>query len=94
VNQVVLEATTPSTLSSSPNPSTYGQAVTFTAVAPSKLGAPLDGETDSFMKSKTLPGTGILRSGLATFTTPILNGGTNSITAVYGGDSNLIGSTP
>ena len=39
-------------------------------------------------------GTGTLNaSGVATFTTGLLSGGNNSITAVYGGDENFSGST-
>jgi hypothetical protein len=92
VNQLVLTATT-TTLSSSLNPSIYGQAVTFTAVLTSTLGAPPDGETVSFMKGKIVLGTGTLRSGSATFTTSTLAAGTNYITAVYGGDSTFSPST-
>jgi uncharacterized repeat protein (TIGR03803 family) len=80
---------TTTTLTSSPNPSTYGEAVTFTAtVAP----APPDGETVSFMKGKTVLGTGTLSSGSATFTTSTLKVGTTAVTAVYAGDSNFAGS--
>ncbi len=81
---------TTTTLSSSPNPSTYGQAVTLNAVvAP----APPDGETVVFMKGKTVLGTGTLSNGSASFTTSKLKVGTNSITAVYAGDSNFYTST-
>ena len=93
VNQVVLVATT-TILSSSPNPSSYGQAVTFTATVTSSLGAPPpDGETVSFMKGTTVLGTGALSGGSASFKTSTLPVGTNAIKAVYGGDSNLPGST-
>jgi hypothetical protein len=44
------------------------------------------------MKGKTVLGTGTLSRGSATFTTSTLKVGTNSITAVYGGDSNFAGS--
>jgi uncharacterized repeat protein (TIGR03803 family) len=85
--------TTTTTLTSSPNPSTYGQAVTFTAVVTSKSGVPPDGETVSFMKGKTVLGTGTLSGGTAKFTTSALPAGSNSITAVYAGDSNFAAST-
>jgi hypothetical protein len=45
------------------------------------------------MKSTTVLGTGSLSGGSASFTTSTLKVGTNSITAVYGGDSNFTGST-
>jgi uncharacterized repeat protein (TIGR03803 family) len=83
---------TTTTLTSSLNPSTYGQAVTFTAAVTSKLGAPPDGETVSFMEGKTVLGTGTLSGGSASFTTSTLKVGTNSITAVYAGDSNFASS--
>jgi uncharacterized repeat protein (TIGR03803 family) len=77
---------TTTTLTSSPNPSTYGEPVTFTAVvAP----APPDEETVSFMKGKTVLGTGLLSSGTATFVTSTLKVGTTTVTAVYGGDSDF-----
>ena len=91
VDQFVLAATT-TTLKSSPNPSKYGEAVTFTAVVSSSIGAPPDGETISFMKGKTLLGTGSLSDGSASFTTSTLKVGTTSVDAVYGGDSNFAGS--
>ncbi len=92
---VVFEVTPPTIttmmLTSSLNPSTHGQAVIFTAVVTSGTGAPPDGESVSlFLKSKVL-GTGLLSGGSASFTTSKLPVGTDSITAVYGGDSNLAG---
>jgi uncharacterized repeat protein (TIGR03803 family) len=80
---------TTTTLTSAPNPSTYGEAVTFTAVV---TPAPPDGETVSFMKGKTVLGTGSLSGGTATFVTSTLKVGTTSVTAVYGGDSNFAAS--
>jgi hypothetical protein len=91
VNQYVRQGFTTTALTSSPNPSIYGQAATFTAVVTSSLGAPPpDGETVTFI-TKVL-GTGTLSGGSASFTTSALPAGTNYIRAVYGGDSNLVGS--
>jgi Big-like domain-containing protein len=81
------------TLSSSLNPSTYGQNVTFTAKVTSSLGAPPDGETVTFKQGSTVLGTGTLSSGSASFSTSALAVGTKPITAVYPGDANLAGST-
>lgn len=92
VNQIVLEVTT-TTLSSSRNPSTHGQAVTFKAVVKSSIGVPPNGETVSFMNGTTVLGTGTLKSGLARLTTSTLAAGNNSITAVYSGDPDFGGST-
>jgi hypothetical protein len=83
-------ATTVTTLSSSPNPSTYGEAVTFTArVAP----APPDGETISFMEGTNALGTGTLSGGVAALSYSALPVGTSKITSVYAGDLSFNGST-
>jgi hypothetical protein len=92
VAKIDMRGATITTLSSSPNPSMYGQAVTFIAQVTSSLGAPPDGETVTFKKGATVLGTGTL-SGGSTSTTSTRPVGTNSINAVYGGDSNLVGST-
>src|ERR1035438_5617206 len=84
-----LPTLTATTLTSSPNPSTYGQAVTFTAVVTSKAGAPPDGETVSFMKGKTVLGTGTLSGGSTSFTTSKLKVGTTTVKAVYFSDANF-----
>jgi hypothetical protein len=93
VAKIDMRIVTTTTLTSSPNPSTQGQAVTFTASVTSSNGAPPDGETISFMKGKTVLGTGTLSGGSASFTTSTLLVGTNVVTAVYAGDSNFAGST-
>jgi uncharacterized repeat protein (TIGR03803 family) len=84
---------TATTLSSSPNPSLSGQAVTFTAVVTSGSGTPGNGETVSFIKGKTVLGTGTLSNGSSSFTISTLKVGTTSVAAVYGGDSRFSGST-
>jgi Bacterial Ig-like domain (group 3)/Beta-propeller repeat len=92
VIQVVLTATT-TTLSSSPNPSAYGQAVTFTATVTSSVGAPPDGETVTFMKGITVLGTKTLSGGSASFRISTLPAATSDIKVVYGGDSKFASST-
>lgn len=88
-----LTATT-TKLSSSLNPSTYGQAVTFKAVVTSQIGAPPNGELVTFMQGSKTLGTAGLSSGSATFVTSTLTtGGTDNIKAVYAGDSNFATST-
>jgi large repetitive protein len=87
LNQDV-QAPTTSTLTSSLNPSNYGNSVTFTAtVPPSGSSAPTG--TVSFLDGVTQIGTGTLAGnpGVATFTTSTLNVGTHPITANYAGDS-------
>ena len=88
----LLPKTTTTTLTSSPNPSIYGQSVTLKAEVMSTLGTPPDGETVAFMEGATVLGTGTLNSGSASFSTSTLKAGTNAITAVYGGDGTLAGS--
>ncbi|MGA7572657.1 MAG: Ig-like domain repeat protein, partial [Terriglobales bacterium] len=92
VNQFVLAATT-TTLTASPNPSKYGQAVTFTVRVTSSIGAPPNGEIVTFKKGTTVLGTGTLSGGTASFMTSTLKVGTNAIKAVYAGDSKFAGST-
>ncbi|MGD0988177.1 MAG: Ig-like domain repeat protein [Candidatus Sulfotelmatobacter sp.] len=88
---------TTTTISSSLNPSIYGQAVTFTAVVTSTLGAPPNGETVTFKQGATVLGTGTLSSGKATFTTTTLaatkSGASDNVKATYAGDSNFKTST-
>jgi poly(3-hydroxybutyrate) depolymerase len=81
---------TTTSLSSSQNPSIYGQAVTFTAVVTPQ---PPDGETVSFMRGATVLGTGLLSGGTAILMTSALPEGTGNVKAVYAGDSNFAGST-
>jgi hypothetical protein len=88
----IAAAVTTTILSSSPNPSTFGQPVTFTAAVTAGIGVPTDGGTVSFMKGKTVLGAGMLSGGSASFTTSTLKVGTTVVTAVYGGDSNFAGS--
>jgi Bacterial Ig-like domain (group 3)/Beta-propeller repeat len=93
VAKIDMRALTTTTLSSSLNPSIYGQAVTFTATITSSLGAPPNGEAVTFMKGTTVLGTGALSGGSASFTISTLPVGKGAIKAVYGGDPNFGGST-
>ena len=87
LNQDV-QAPTTATLTSSLNPSFYGNSVTFTAtIPPGGTTAPTG--TVSFLDGATPIGTGTLSGnpGVATFTTAALNMGTHSMTVSYAGDS-------
>jgi uncharacterized repeat protein (TIGR03803 family) len=84
---------TTTTLTSSPNPSIYGQAVTFIATVSSSLGAPPNGETVTFKQGSTVLGTGTLSGGSADFSTSALAVGTRSINAIYAGDATFDSST-
>lgn len=59
VTKIDVRVPTTTTLSSSPNPSIRGQAVTFMATVTSNLGAPTDGETVTFKKGPQVLGTGL-----------------------------------
>jgi hypothetical protein len=92
VNEFVLAATT-TALTSSPNPSVYGQPVMLSATVTSGSGSPADGETVTFKQGSSILGTGTLVGGVATFSTTTLGVGTKAVTAVYSGDSGFVGST-
>jgi len=75
---------TTTTLASLPNPSTYGEVATFTAVVtPAPNGST---ETVTFMQGKNVLGTEPLSGGSATFTISTLTPGNNTIRAMYNSD--------
>jgi len=87
LDQVVLQATSTATLSSSLNPSTEGQAVTFTAKISSPTVTPKGPVT--FTAGKTVLGTAQLSGGKATLTTSSLAVGSTKVTMTYDGNSNV-----
>ncbi len=96
VKAPALKAST-TTLESSNNPSTLGQAATFTAIvtAPSYQGTPtgtitftVDGQTQTPVALALVGG-----SDLAQFTTSTLSAGPHTISASYSGDTNVSPST-
>jgi len=89
----ITSTTTTLTPAPTPNPSIYGEPVTLSATVSSSGSAPADGENVIFMSGTTWLGTAQLASGVASLTTKALTVGTDSITADYGGDFNLVGST-
>jgi large repetitive protein len=89
------EVLTPTTtsLTSSPNPSLSGQAVTFTATVTTS-GASTPTGTVSFYDGASLLGSQALgANSQATYATSALASGAQSITATYSGDQNFAGST-
>jgi hypothetical protein len=93
VSQVVNQASTTTTLATT-SASVFGQSVTFTAtVAANSPGAGTANGTITFKNGSTIIGTGTLISGTATLSIASLAVGSNSITAVYGGDSSFVTST-
>jgi Bacterial Ig-like domain (group 3)/Beta-propeller repeat len=77
-------------LSSSPNPSTVGQTVTFTATVTVPQGAGVASGTIAFLEGTVALGMGTLNGdGLATFSTTALAAGDHIITAAYDGDNSF-----
>ena len=91
LNQVVKQATSAATLTSSPNPSIQGQAVTFTAKITSPTVVPTGPVT--FKVGNTVLGTAQLSGGKATFTTSTLPVGSTIVTVTYPWNSNIASSS-
>ena len=94
LTQTVNKAASSTTLTSSLNPSTLGKSVTFTikvvTVAPGS-GTPTG--TVTLKNGATTVGTTPLASGKATISTSALTHGAHSMTAVYSGSVDNLGST-
>jgi len=97
LNQTVAMAGTTTTVTSSPNPSTFGQAVTI--IITTKSAAPATGNptgTVTLSVDGKVFGTYTLDStkdSQAVLSTSTLATGSHRMTAVYGGDANYTGST-
>jgi hypothetical protein len=85
VSQVVVKYTTATSLTSSLNPSQFGQAVTFTATVAST--GPTPTGAVNFMDGTTKLGMVTLSGGVAKITKSTLAVGTHPITAQYLGDT-------
>jgi Bacterial Ig-like domain (group 3)/FG-GAP-like repeat len=83
ITQIVNKAGLTISLTSSLNPSTLGQPVTFTATLPSGATG-----TVTFTNGATVLGAPTLLNGTASVTTSSLPVGSDTITATYSGDSN------
>lgn len=87
VNQVIQQAISSATLTSSPNPSNQGEAVTFTATINSPTNSPTGPVT--FTAGSTVLGTVELKGRVAKLTISTLAVGSTTVTATYYGDSNI-----
>ena len=89
----IARAASTTTVSSSVNPSDFGQSVTFTATVSSGAGTPTG--TVQFKDNGTNLGAPLAlnASGVAQFTTSSLAAGTHTITAEYSGDANFLAGT-
>ncbi|REK90530.1 Ig-like domain repeat protein, partial [Streptomyces inhibens] len=92
--QTVGQASTTTSVTSSPDPSVVGQPVTFTAtVSPVAPGTGTPTGTVTFVISGGPTLTGTLSGGTASVTTSALGTGSHTVTATYGGDANFTGSS-
>ncbi len=80
---------TATALASSRNPSSLGQAVTFTATVTAQSGGTPTGTVSFYDGTTNIGGTNLNGSGVATFTTSGLAVGTHSMTATYNGGANF-----
>jgi hypothetical protein len=89
LTQTVNQATTTTTLNSTPNPSNFGQAMTLTAtLSPSSATGSI-----TFQDAGSTLGSSNINNGVATFTISALSTGAHPLAAIYGGDTNNMAST-
>jgi hypothetical protein len=91
LNQVINQTTSAAALTSSPNPSTQGESVTFTAKITSPTTTPSGPVT--FTAGKTTLATVELTNGKATFTTSTLAVGSTTVTVTYPWNSDISNSS-
>jgi hypothetical protein len=89
----ITSVTTAASLSSSSNPSQYGEAVTMAVSVASTVGTSVPTGTVAFTDGGTPLGTSQLSAGTATLSSSTLGVGTHSITATYSGDATHAGSS-
>jgi hypothetical protein len=89
VSQVVTKTSATMSMTSSKNPSNYGDVVTFTVTATGLAGLPNPSGSVTVSDGSTVLAVVALNgSGVATDTVQTLTAGSHSLTAVYGGDAN------
>jgi uncharacterized repeat protein (TIGR01451 family) len=91
-NLTVAKVATTTGVTSSVNPSDFGQSVTFTATVTSSAGIP-SGTVQFKDNGNNLGSAATLVNGVATLTTSALTVGTHPITADYSGDANFLSSS-
>jgi hypothetical protein len=89
LSQVVTKSPVTITVTSSVNPSNFGQSVTFTFTVTGVAGLATPTGSIAFTDGGTLIASPVLNPlGVAAYTTVTLSGGSHSLAAVYGGDAN------
>ncbi len=91
LTEMVDKAATSTTLTSSRNPSVFGQSVTFRAHITGAFGGIPTG-TVTFKNRSAILGTVVVTGARATFATTTLKPGRHTIVAVYSGDGNFLSS--
>jgi hypothetical protein len=86
-------ATTTTNLTSSPNPSFFGQTLNFIPTVVGEYGGSVTGTVTFKEGAKKVLGTASVVNGAATLPLSTLRVGPHTVTAVYGGDANDTGST-
>src|SRR5262249_51017910 len=95
VSLAVRQGSVNTTLTSSLNPSGFGQSVTLTArVAPVSPAVTTPTGSVTFQNGTTTLGTVALTNGFATLTTANLPVGSDALTAIYSGDVNYAAGAP
>ena len=92
LTEVTNAASTTTALTSSLNPSNYGDSVTLKATVTPKFGGTVTG-TVTFSHLGTALGTGTLSGNVATLATTHLPVGLDHVTATYGGSTDFLTST-
>ena len=92
IPQVVTQATSTTSVSSSLNPAVWGQSVTFTAGISAQNGVTATG-TVTFKDGVTVIGSSTVSGNMATISSNTLAAATHNITATYSGDGNVNGSS-
>ena len=89
MNEVIHKGNSQTNVTSSLNPSSYDQNVTFVAVVSYLGGTPPDGEPVTFKDGSNMLGTSGLQGGVARLTVSWLTAGPHVIKALYSGDPDL-----
>ena len=87
-----IESPTAVALSANPSPASYGQAVSLKAVVTASVSGTPTG-TVIFLRGGTTLGSASLSGGVATLSTSTLPVGSDSLSAVYAGATNYLGSS-
>ncbi len=93
LSQVVNLAPTTTAVTSSLNPSTYNQPLTFTATVTGQAGSGTPTGSVSFTSNGASLGSGQLTGGTVQISSPVQNAGTFTILGSYGGSSTQQGSS-